>query len=81
MEGPTTLTVSVHDGVALVELCRPEVHNRFDFTVHAELHDALLELAPDPEVRAVVLAGTGKHFSAGGDTDTMIAAAESLTTR
>ena len=37
MDGPTTLTVSVHDGVALVELCRPEVRNRFDHALHDDL--------------------------------------------
>jgi len=75
------LDISASGGVANIQLCRPEVHNRFDFTVHAELHHALLELGADPAVRAVVLSATGKHFSAGGDTDTMIAAAKDLTTR
>lgn len=77
----SALETSMSNGVATIRLCRPEVHNRFDFSVHAELHDALLELGADPAVLAVVLASTGRHFSAGGDTDTMIAAAEDLTAR
>ncbi|MFT3761326.1 MAG: enoyl-CoA hydratase/isomerase family protein [Pseudoxanthomonas sp.] len=56
------------DGVvATLWLNRPDVHNAFDEHVIAALTAALRELDIDPAVRAVVLAGRGKSFCAGGD--------------
>lgn len=46
---------------------RPEVHNAFDETLIAELTDAFVTLDGDESVRVIVLAGTGKSFSAGAD--------------
>lgn len=60
--------------VGEVALCRPDLLNRFDGELIAELGPALSELGRDREVRAVVLSAEGKHFSAGGDTDFMLAA-------
>ncbi|MWA03240.1 enoyl-CoA hydratase/isomerase family protein [Actinomadura sp. LD22] len=60
--------------VGELRLCRPDVQNRFDDVLFGELGDALGELAADTEIRAVVLSAAGKHFSAGGDTETMLAA-------
>ncbi|GIX36322.1 MAG: enoyl-CoA hydratase [Lysobacteraceae bacterium] len=54
-------------GVCTLTLDRPEVHNAFDDALIAELTACLLELDRDPEVRAVVLTGAGKSFSAGAD--------------
>jgi 2-(1,2-epoxy-1,2-dihydrophenyl)acetyl-CoA isomerase len=51
--------------VALVELCRPEPNN-IDLQLITELADAFDELAAH-DTRAVVLAGRGKHFSAGAN--------------
>ena len=65
---------SSRDGpVGELRLCRPDVQNRFDGVLIGELGGALTELGDDPEVRAVVLSSTGKHFSAGGDTEEMLA--------
>src|SRR5689334_10773523 len=50
--------------VQTITLNRPEVLNAFNRAVHAGLRDALKE-ARDPEVRAVVLTGAGRGFSAG----------------
>ena len=55
------------DGVATLTLNRPTRHNAFDDVLIAELTEALMELGQDPELRAVVLAGSGKSFSAGAD--------------
>src|SRR5258705_5890894 len=58
---------SSRDGaVQTITLNRPEVLNAFNRAVHAGLRDALKE-ARDPEVRAVVLTGAGRGFSAGQD--------------
>ena len=57
-------------GVARLTLDRPEVHNAFDDALIKELNahlDRLHELAERGEVRVMVLASDGKHFSAGAD--------------
>jgi enoyl-CoA hydratase len=60
-------------GVAELQLNRPELLNRFDTTLIDELGPTLAELSQDPAVRAVVWTSTGKHFSAGGDLDDIVA--------
>ena len=58
-------------GIATLTLNRPERHNAFDDALIAEITAALHALAIDPAVRAVVLASTGRSFSAGADLDWM----------
>jgi methylglutaconyl-CoA hydratase len=63
-----TLNVTVTpSGVAQVEMARPEVFNAFDETMITELDAAFTTLGSDPAVRAIVLSGRGKAFSAGAD--------------
>jgi methylglutaconyl-CoA hydratase len=68
---PATLEVPsdvrVRDAVATVTLNRPDVHNAFDEKLIARLTATFVSLDDDPDVRAVVLAGTGKSFCAGAD--------------
>ena len=54
-------------GVATVTLNRAEKHNAFNDTVIAELHETFVSLSGNNDVRAVVLTGSGKSFSAGAD--------------
>jgi methylglutaconyl-CoA hydratase len=54
-------------GVAQVTMSRPEVFNAFDEAMIADLDAAFTELAADDGVRVIMLAGAGKHFSAGAD--------------
>ena len=70
----TAVELAKDGPVGELRLCRPELQNRFDGLLLGELGDALTELCADPEVRAVVFSSTGKHFSAGGDVDMMLAA-------
>jgi enoyl-CoA hydratase/carnithine racemase len=74
MKNYTTVRLSTAGHVGELQLTRPEVFNRFDDDLIGELDDALLELAGDRAVRAAVFTSTGKHFSAGGDTESMLAA-------
>jgi len=68
----TTLGVEVGDGVATVTLQRPEVHNAFDPTMVEELASVWQALRADPEVRAIVLTGSGdKAFCTGIDRSTV----------
>jgi 2-(1,2-epoxy-1,2-dihydrophenyl)acetyl-CoA isomerase len=58
--------VTREGSVQTITLNRPEVLNAFNRALHAGLREALKE-ARDPEVRAVVLTGAGRGFSAGQD--------------
>ena len=53
------------DGVVRLTLSRPAIHNAFDDRQIAELTAAFGALARDDAVRAVVLTGAGRSFSAG----------------
>lgn len=54
-------------GVAQVTMARPDVFNAFDETMIGELDAAFAQLEADDGVRVIVLAGEGRHFSAGAD--------------
>jgi methylglutaconyl-CoA hydratase len=54
-------------GVAQVTMSRPAVFNAFDEAMIGELDAAFAQLGDDAGVRVIVLAGEGKHFSAGAD--------------
>ncbi|MFT4042225.1 MAG: enoyl-CoA hydratase-related protein [Gordonia sp. (in: high G+C Gram-positive bacteria)] len=56
-------------GVVVVTLDRPDHLNALDDALLRRLPLVLRELARTEEVRAVVLAGRGRAFSAGGDLD------------
>lgn len=63
-----TLTLSRRAaGVAQLTMNRPSVHNAFDEVMVAELTSAFAALVDDAQVRLIVLAGAGRHFSAGAD--------------
>ena len=59
------------DGVARLQLNRPELHNAFDAGLIADLTVALEALANDSTVRVVLLEGAGASFSAGADLNWM----------
>lgn len=63
-------------GVASVTLNRLDVHNAFDEHVIALLSHYFDDLAKRDDVRAVVLKGAGKSFSAGADLNWMKRAAD-----
>ena len=63
-----TLSLSTRSaGVAQILMSRPAVFNAFDEAMIAELDAAFAQLIDDTRVRVIVLAGDGKHFSAGAD--------------
>lgn len=62
-------------GVAALTLNRPEIHNALDEELIARLEAELAALAERPDVRALVLEGKGKNFSAGADLNMMRRAA------
>ena len=70
-----TLEIEHSGRVATIWMNRPAVFNAFDEQLIDELHAACRELDADRSVRVVVLAGRGKHFSAGADLNWMRRAA------
>lgn len=54
-------------GVARVTLNRPEVNNAYDGAMIEGLHEAMDALGAEASLRAVVIAGNGRHFQAGAD--------------
>lgn len=55
------------NGVALVTLNRPEAMNAMNRAFHADFARAFGEIGGDHDVRAVVITGAGRAFSAGRD--------------
>jgi enoyl-CoA hydratase/carnithine racemase len=51
----------------LITLNRPEALNALSVELRTDLHAALEEAKEDPEVRAIVLTGAGRAFSAGAN--------------
>ena len=65
------LLMEKSEGLGLLTLNRPEVHNAFDDALIADMTAALRELDADDAIRIVVLSANGKSFSAGGDLNWM----------
>ena len=63
----TTVKVEIDDGVAWVELNRPEKRNAMSPTLNAEMVEVLLALDADDDCGVLVLTGAGDSWSAGMD--------------
>ncbi len=67
-----TIRIDVdHRGVATLWLARPEKHNAMSSEMIGELTQAGQSLGQNKDIRAVILAGEGKSFCAGGDLNWM----------
>ena len=62
-----TVRVEVDDGIAWVELHRPEKRNAMNPRLNAEMIDVLEVLDADTDAGVLVLTGAGESFSAGMD--------------
>ncbi len=67
MTDESAILVSASDGVARVTLNRPDRLNTISIATVEALMAAFDQVAEDDSVRAVVLAGSGRLFSAGAD--------------
>jgi enoyl-CoA hydratase/carnithine racemase len=63
----TAILTKVEDGVATIWLNRPEHRNAFSTQMREEMYAALAAFEADDAVRAIVVTGAGKYFSAGAD--------------
>ena len=65
------LQTEINQGVGTIRMNRPDVHNAFDDVLIAALSAELRRLDGLPEARVIVLAASGKSFSAGADLNWM----------
>jgi len=74
LDGLTTMTCSIEDGLARLTLARPERGNPIDGAFSRELRDLAVAFQTRGDVRAVLLtAAPGKAFSVGGDIRSFVA--------
>jgi 2-(1,2-epoxy-1,2-dihydrophenyl)acetyl-CoA isomerase len=62
-----TVTLQRRGAVATIELDRPDAMNAWNRELGEELRTVLEQTAADADVRAVVITGAGRAFSAGAD--------------
>ena len=74
----TTILFERADGIARITLNRPEAANSMNLDMVRDLHHAAGVCDQDPGVRAVLITGAGKLFSAGGDLKYLIDAGEEI---
>jgi 2-(1,2-epoxy-1,2-dihydrophenyl)acetyl-CoA isomerase len=72
------LRFEAHDGVANVTIDRPKAANAIDLQTARELYAVANRCDEDPDVRAVLLTGTGRMFCAGGDLGSFAAAGDAV---
>ena len=62
-----TILFNVENHIATISINRPEVGNAFGDQTYNEIRQALESCSQDNDVKAVVITGEGRFFSAGGD--------------
>ena len=65
--GTNDLLATKENNVGVLTLNRPEVRNAMSSEMNMALQEMLVQFETDPEIRCVVLTGSGKGFCAGGD--------------
>ncbi len=66
-ESETSIRVERDGAIQFITLARPASLNAIDIPMAEAFSAALRQAEHDPDVRAVVIRGAGKHFMAGGD--------------
>lgn len=61
------LRTTIANGIARIELHRPDAANALDDAMASALADTAIRCDEDPSIRAVLLTGSGRFFCAGGD--------------
>jgi 2-(1,2-epoxy-1,2-dihydrophenyl)acetyl-CoA isomerase len=78
MNNPETIRYRHDRDVAVITIDRPEAMNSFNSELRRDLLDAFRQAAGDKSVRAVVLNGEGRSFSAGADLKGSLSAERSV---
>jgi len=71
MSDAATVSVTTDRHVAVVTLDRPDRLNALTMPMERELHETMIALGQDPDVRVIVLTGRGRAFCAGMDMDAL----------
>lgn len=61
------IQLNINDAIAYVTLCQPEKQNALSFDMFKQLDSIGKQLAKDKMIRAVIIQGSGSHFSSGLD--------------
>lgn len=64
-EAPVLL--EINDGIATIRFNRPAALNAVNLEISNLFRDIVAQVVPNPAVRVIVLAGSGRAFVAGGD--------------
>ena len=64
-----TIRTATLDGIATLEIARPEKKNAFTMAMYAAMAEALAAADADPAVRAVLITGQPGIFTSGNDLD------------
>jgi len=67
MDEQGELLVELKDGIAILTMNRPQVHNALSMNLRKRLGETLDDLNNNDDVRVVILTGAGKSFCAGVD--------------
>lgn len=79
---PVTVLLEAHEGVAVVTLNRPEVHNAVDEAMRVQFAAVMAQVAADPAIGVVIITGAGSRaFSAGMDLREFASVPMSVTAR
>jgi len=76
-----TIILERKDGVATLTLNRPEKLNAINRKMTKELNSAVVEMAKDRDVRALVVTGAGRGFCSGADVSDIAQAAVPIENR
>lgn len=61
----------IEEGIALATLNKPDKLNAMDDDIKAGLMSVIEQIREDPEVKVLVITGSGRAFSAGGDINSL----------
>lgn len=62
-----TINYSIQNGVATIELSRPDKLNAFNSVMIKEITTAVKNISKDPDARCLVITGAGRGFCSGQD--------------
>ena len=62
-----TIEFAITDTIATIQLNRPDAANGMNVEMMRELLTAVMHCDGNKDIRAIILTGNGKMFSAGGD--------------
>lgn len=66
------LQIEIKEGIAIVTINRPEAMNALNTRFFQEMDQAIAEISKKPDVKVMVVTGSGKAFVAGADIAEMV---------